>query len=67
MIGNIGRIVEQKNQKFLVAAFDKFYENNPNSYLMIIGKGEKNQDIEQNLEDYIKTKKVLPISLELKE
>ena len=57
LIGNIGRVVEQKNQKFLVAAFDKFYEHNPNSYLMIIGKGEKDQDIEQNLEDYIKTKK----------
>lgn len=57
LIGNIGRIVEQKNQKFLVAAFDKFYEQNPNSYLMIIGKGEKDQNVEQRLETYIINKK----------
>lgn len=57
LIGNIGRVVEQKNQKFLVEIFDKFYDEYPNSYLMIIGKGEKNQPDEQELEKYIKSKK----------
>ncbi len=54
LVGNIGRIIEQKNQKFLVSMFDKFYDHYPNSYLMIIGKGEKGQDDEQKLEKYIK-------------
>lgn len=57
LIGNIGRIIEQKNQQFLVKVFEKIYEQYPDSYLMIIGKGEKGQNTEQNLENYIKSTK----------
>lgn len=60
LIGNIGRIVEQKNQKFLVKIFDEFYKQYPKSYLMIIGKGEKGQKDEKELEQYIKSKKSAP-------
>lgn len=56
LIGNIGRIIEQKNQKFLVTVFDKFYQKYPDSYLLIVGKGEKGQDQETKLEQYIKSK-----------
>lgn len=57
LIGNIGRVVKQKNQKFLVKAFDEFYKNYSNSYLMIIGKGEMDQDDEINLDNYIKSRR----------
>lgn len=56
LIGNIGRIIKQKNQIFLVKIFDEFYKYHPDSYLMIIGKGEKDQNGESELDDYIKSR-----------
>ena len=54
IIGNIGRINIQKNQKFLIDIFADYLQENPNAFLFIIGNGEPND--EQKLVDYIKKK-----------
>lgn len=46
LLGSIGRCVYQKNQKFLVDIFNKFYQSNPNSYLVIIGDGELSKELD---------------------
>lgn len=48
VIGHIGRFSEQKNHSFLLDVFDQIQHKNPNSILMLVGKGE--------LEKQIKTK-----------
>lgn len=54
VIGNIGRINVQKNQKFLIDIFADYLQENPNAFLFIIGNGEF--DDEQDLANYIKKK-----------
>lgn len=54
VIGNIGRINVQKNQKFLIDIFADYLRKNSNAFLFIIGNGEP--DDEQELVDYIKKK-----------
>ena len=39
IVGNIGRMVAQKNQTFLIDIFDEVYKLNENSILLIIGQG----------------------------
>lgn len=53
VIGNIGRINVQKNQKFLIDIFSDYLRQNSNAFLFIIGNG--NVDDEQELTDYIKS------------
>lgn len=55
LIGHVGRFQEQKNHNFLVDIFKEINEINPNTVLMLIGRGE--------LEDEIKNK-VLKLGLE---
>lgn len=43
VIGNVGRLHSQKNQKFLIDIFNKYLKINPNAYLLIIGQGELEQ------------------------
>lgn len=45
VIGNIGRMIPQKNQLFLVNAFSEFKKENPNAKLLIIGDGELKEKI----------------------
>ena len=39
VLGNVGRLVEQKNQKFLLDIFGSFVKLVPNAKLLIIGSG----------------------------
>lgn len=39
VIGHIGRFVEQKNHSFLIDIFNEFHKHNPNTILILIGKG----------------------------
>lgn len=48
IIGNVGRLAEQKNHKFLLDVFSYINKKNPNSILTLLGEGE--------LEDFIKNK-----------
>ncbi len=45
VFGHIGRISYQKNHKLLVQIFSNIVKINPNSKLLIIGVGEKEQEI----------------------
>lgn len=58
LILNIGRMVEQKNQMFLIDIFKKIVEINKDSKLLIIGEGNLKKEIElkinnENLKDKI--------------
>ena len=46
VLGNVGRFVEQKNQKRLVDLFDEFQKNTSSSYLLLIGNGRLKKEIE---------------------
>lgn len=54
IIGTVGRIDENKNHKFLVDIFKEYHKNNKNSKLIIIGDGEKREELEL----YIKSNKL---------
>lgn len=54
VLGNIGRITKQKNQKFLIDIFKDYLKINNNAILFIIGNGE----LENELDQYIERKKV---------
>lgn len=44
--GNVGRITEQKNHKFLIEVFNKVFQNNQKYKLLLIGKGEEEKEKE---------------------
>lgn len=54
VIGNIGRCVWQKNQKFLIDIFDTVREKNTNAKLLILGEGP----LKEELLKYAKTLKI---------
>lgn len=45
VIGNVGRLSYQKNQIFLLKVFKKFQEKNKNSKLVLMGDGEKKNEL----------------------
>ncbi len=51
LITNIGRMVEQKNQKRLIDIFALFRENHPDSTLMIVGTGPLEDALKKEAED----------------
>lgn len=58
IIGNIGRMVAQKNQAFLIDIFNEVHKQNENSILLIIGQGPLKESLMQkvemmNLQDYV--------------
>lgn len=48
-IGHIGRLTEQKNHKFLIEIFSKLYEKNSKYKLFIIGNGELEEKIREQI------------------
>lgn len=50
VLGNIGRLTNQKNQIFVIDLFLEYKKNNKNSKLIIIGKGEKEKEIREYIE-----------------
>ena len=45
VIGHVGRISYQKNHKFLVEIFNEIQKKEPNSCLLLIGVGEKEEEV----------------------
>ena len=58
VIGHVGRLSYQKNHKFLIRIFNRFIEDNPDSILLLIGVGEKEQEIKKQVIDLGLTEKV---------
>ena len=58
VIGHVGRFVQTKNHHFLVYAFKKYHNKNPNTKLLLIGTGPLEEKIKAqvkklNLEDSV--------------
>lgn len=54
VIGNVGRLCNQKNQQFLLEIFIKVKEKAKNAKLLIIGDG----DLENDLKNFVKEKRI---------
>lgn len=50
VIGNVGRFTNQKNHTFLVDIFYEVHQKNENAVLMLVGIGEKEQEIRDKVE-----------------
>ena len=50
VIGNIGRLSYQKNHEFLVKVFNKIHQKNPDARLVLIGVGEKEEKIRNQVD-----------------
>lgn len=48
VVGHVGRFCYQKNHKFLIKIFDEIHKANPNSVLLIIGKGDLEDEIREH-------------------
>lgn len=58
VFGNVGRLHFQKNHTFIIKVFNEFLKEKPNSVLLLIGQGEdeekiRNQIKELNIEDKV--------------
>ena len=49
VIGHIGRFGEQKNHHFLVDVFSEIYQKNEDAFLLMIGNGKLQEEIEEKL------------------
>ena len=47
VIGHVGRFNRQKNHEYLVYIFSEFYKKKQNSYLVLVGTGEKADEIKE--------------------
>lgn len=51
VFGHVGRISYQKNHKFLVEIFNEILKKNSNSLLLLIGVGEKEEEVRKQIEE----------------
>ncbi|MDT2670808.1 glycosyltransferase family 1 protein [Enterococcus dongliensis] len=51
VIGNIGRLEKQKNQKYLLNIFASLIKQKKDSYLLLIGEGSLRLELEQKIRD----------------
>ncbi|NLD24409.1 MAG: glycosyltransferase family 1 protein, partial [Bacteroidales bacterium] len=49
LIGHVGRFVEAKNHKFLIRVFQRVYEKYPNAKLVLVGAGELEEEVRQQV------------------
>lgn len=49
VIGHIGRFNQQKNHKFLIEVFSEVLKQKPNALLMLVGDGEKKNEIKEQI------------------
>lgn len=49
VIGHIGRFNQQKNHKFLIEVFSEVLKQKPNALLMLVGGGEKKNEIKEQI------------------
>lgn len=59
LIGNVGRLVEQKNQELLIRAFALAYEKNPSLRLAIAGDGPLAQHLHELAKELDREKEIL--------
>ncbi|GAB6103265.1 glycosyltransferase family 1 protein [Blautia glucerasea] len=51
VIGHVGRLSYQKNHKFLIEIFNQYLQINPCSILLLVGVGEKEEEIKKQVSD----------------
>lgn len=51
LFGNVGRFTNQKNHTFLIDIFNEIHKMNENTKLILIGIGEKEEEIKQKVKD----------------
>ena len=49
IVGNVGRLCDQKNQKFILEIFCSLLKKREDSFLFLIGKGEDHDEIEKRI------------------
>lgn len=52
VIGNVGRLHFQKNQKFIIDIFQCFHANHPDSILVLVGQGEDEIALKEQVKTY---------------
>lgn len=52
VIGHVGRFVLEKNHEFMIKLFNEFLKKKPNSLLVLIGRGEKEEEIRNLVKSY---------------
>lgn len=52
IVGNIGRITDQKNHMFLIDVFAALKKHISNAFLLIVGDGKLKQNIEKKIQEY---------------
>lgn len=45
IVGHVGRFNTQKNHEYLIRVFEELYKRNKNAYLVLVGTGEKTNEI----------------------
>jgi glycosyltransferase involved in cell wall biosynthesis len=58
VIGHIGRFTYQKNHEFLIRIFKEVYDKKKNTVLLLIGKGELEDDVKRQIQDLGLTEEV---------
>mgnify|MGYP002522799077 CR=1 FL=1 len=51
VVGNVSRFKTQKNHTFMIDVFRAFHEQNPDSVLMLVGNGERMEEIKAKVAD----------------
>lgn len=51
VIGNIGRLSEQKNQEYLLEIFKEIYLTDKNAILLIVGEGELEEKLKKKIQE----------------
>ncbi len=49
IIGHVGRFSKQKNHTFLLDVFSEIHKKNPDTVLMLVGKGESEEEIKEKI------------------
>lgn len=49
VIGHVSKMYKSKNYQFLVALFEQYYANHPDSILFLVGDGEIKKEIEEDV------------------
>lgn len=52
VLGHVGRLSYQKNHKFLIEIFSEIHKRNENTILLLIGVGEKEQEIKEQVHKF---------------
>lgn len=59
VVGHIGRFMKQKNHDFLIDIFSEVHKQNPDTVLMLVGKGELEQQIYDKVQSLDLTENVI--------